>query len=235
MKVNSGDNSCRILVCFVSPTGCWEWARFEEKAILYYGLDSITAHILNLNFFMKRSHSYSWSFSVTCDPNLLFTPRLIYILSELTAIASSQSHVCLLLSFRWLGLATQTQLVCLPLITESQIHWLIHRKQSRSRSTLYHYFQAVWKHKLYQELFLFGVIQCTFSLFYDILEFFRHVEELIRLPECFLCYTPSPEAGPVCPTPALTNGFITFGSFNNLAKVLVRSYLCLDKCSTCGG
>lgn len=47
----------------------------------------------------------------------------------------------------------------------------------------------------------------------------KHVEELIRLPECFLCYTPSPEAGPVCPTPALSNGFITFGSFNNLAKI----------------
>ncbi|XP_011004692.1 PREDICTED: probable UDP-N-acetylglucosamine--peptide N-acetylglucosaminyltransferase SPINDLY isoform X2 [Populus euphratica] len=47
----------------------------------------------------------------------------------------------------------------------------------------------------------------------------KHVEELIRLPECFLCYIPSPEAGPVAPTPALSNGFITFGSFNNLAKI----------------
>ncbi|XP_010534409.1 PREDICTED: probable UDP-N-acetylglucosamine--peptide N-acetylglucosaminyltransferase SPINDLY isoform X2 [Tarenaya hassleriana] len=47
----------------------------------------------------------------------------------------------------------------------------------------------------------------------------KHVEELIRLPECFLCYTPSAEAGPVCPTPALSNGFVTFGSFNNLAKI----------------
>ncbi|KAG8647003.1 hypothetical protein MANES_09G052300v8 [Manihot esculenta] len=46
----------------------------------------------------------------------------------------------------------------------------------------------------------------------------KHVEELVRLPECFLCYTPSPEAGPVCSAPALANGFITFGSFNNLAK-----------------
>ncbi|KAE8726658.1 putative UDP-N-acetylglucosamine--peptide N-acetylglucosaminyltransferase SPINDLY [Hibiscus syriacus] len=46
-----------------------------------------------------------------------------------------------------------------------------------------------------------------------------HVEELVRLPECFLCYTPSSEAGPVSPTPALSNGFITFGSFNNLAKI----------------
>ncbi|KAF7077996.1 hypothetical protein CFC21_082476 [Triticum aestivum] len=47
----------------------------------------------------------------------------------------------------------------------------------------------------------------------------RHVEELVRLPESFLCYTPSPEAGPVCPTPAISNGFVTFGSFNNLAKI----------------
>eukprot|EP00258_Populus_trichocarpa_P043777 XP_024459796.1 probable UDP-N-acetylglucosamine--peptide N-acetylglucosaminyltransferase SPINDLY [Populus trichocarpa] len=47
----------------------------------------------------------------------------------------------------------------------------------------------------------------------------KHVEELVRLPECFLCYIPSPEAGPVTPTPALSNGFITFGSFNNLAKI----------------
>ncbi|WVZ91664.1 hypothetical protein U9M48_037807 [Paspalum notatum var. saurae] len=47
----------------------------------------------------------------------------------------------------------------------------------------------------------------------------KHVEELVRLPESFLCYTPSPEAGPVCPTPAIANGFITFGSFNNLAKI----------------
>ncbi|KAG2683013.1 hypothetical protein I3760_10G012100 [Carya illinoinensis] len=47
----------------------------------------------------------------------------------------------------------------------------------------------------------------------------KHVEELVRLPECFLCYTPSPEAGPVPTTPALSNGFITFGSFNNLAKI----------------
>ncbi|GFZ08888.1 tetratricopeptide repeat (TPR)-like superfamily protein [Actinidia rufa] len=47
----------------------------------------------------------------------------------------------------------------------------------------------------------------------------KHVEELVRLPKCFLCYMPSPEAGPVTPTPALSNGFITFGSFNNLAKI----------------
>lgn len=54
---------------------------------------------------------------------------------------------------------------------------------------------------------------------------YRHVEELVRLPECFLCYTPSPEAGPVCPTPALSNGFVTFGSFNNLAKVWCKYFM----------
>ena len=57
--------------------------------------------------------------------------------------------------------------------------------------------------------------------YYNFIWHFRHVEELVRLPECFLCYTPSPEAGPVSSTPALNNGFITFGSFNNLAKVLL--------------
>ena len=40
----------------------------------------------------------------------------------------------------------------------------------------------------------------------------------MRLPGCFLCYTPSADAPPAAPTPALVNGFITFGSFNALAK-----------------
>lgn len=44
------------------------------------------------------------------------------------------------------------------------------------------------------------------------------VEELVRLPGCFLCYTPADDAPPVAPLPALTNGFVTFGSFNALAK-----------------
>ncbi|CAN1772276.1 Probable UDP-N-acetylglucosamine--peptide N-acetylglucosaminyltransferase SPINDLY [Linum perenne] len=47
----------------------------------------------------------------------------------------------------------------------------------------------------------------------------KHVEELVRLPESFLCYTPSPEAGVVSAAPAVSNGFVTFGSFNNLAKI----------------
>ncbi|WIA22301.1 hypothetical protein OEZ85_004618 [Tetradesmus obliquus] len=44
-------------------------------------------------------------------------------------------------------------------------------------------------------------------------------EELVRLPGCFLCYTPAPDAPPVAPLPAASNGFVTFGSFNNLAKI----------------
>jgi predicted O-linked N-acetylglucosamine transferase (SPINDLY family) len=46
-----------------------------------------------------------------------------------------------------------------------------------------------------------------------------YVETLIRLPRCFLAFA-SPEHAPqVEPPPALRNGYVTFGSFNNLAKV----------------
>ena len=41
----------------------------------------------------------------------------------------------------------------------------------------------------------------------------------MRLPGCFLCYTPAVDAPPVSPLPALSNGYVTFGSFNNLAKI----------------
>ena len=46
-----------------------------------------------------------------------------------------------------------------------------------------------------------------------------HTEKLIRLPRCAWCYEPdaiSPDVGPV---PSLKNGYITFGCFNNMAKL----------------
>lgn len=46
-----------------------------------------------------------------------------------------------------------------------------------------------------------------------------HTERLWRLPSGFLVYRPRPEAPPVAPAPCLRNGFVTFGSFNNFAKV----------------
>ncbi len=46
-----------------------------------------------------------------------------------------------------------------------------------------------------------------------------YTEELVRLPESFLCYSPDKDAPGVGKLPALTAGHITFGSFNKLAKV----------------
>ncbi|HVW92926.1 MAG TPA: hypothetical protein VHB74_09985, partial [Devosia sp.] len=44
-------------------------------------------------------------------------------------------------------------------------------------------------------------------------------EQIIRLPNSYLCYTPEPNAPAVSALPALENGHVTFGSFNNINKV----------------
>ena len=46
-----------------------------------------------------------------------------------------------------------------------------------------------------------------------------YTEELVYLPDGFLCYKPAGYAPPVAPLPSLKNGYITFGSFNNNCKI----------------
>ena len=46
-----------------------------------------------------------------------------------------------------------------------------------------------------------------------------HSETLVRLPHGFLAYQPTTDIPPASAPPSLGNGFITFGSFNNLAKI----------------
>jgi len=47
----------------------------------------------------------------------------------------------------------------------------------------------------------------------------RHSERLVRLAPGFLCYSPSADEPAVAPLPALQAGHLTFGSFNNFAKL----------------
>ena len=44
-------------------------------------------------------------------------------------------------------------------------------------------------------------------------------EKLVRLPGCFLCYQPPADSPPISSLPASEKGYVTFGSFNNLAKI----------------
>ncbi len=49
-----------------------------------------------------------------------------------------------------------------------------------------------------------------------------HTERLARLPRAFFCYRPSDDAPDVTPLPAIAQGHVTFGSFNNFSKVTPR-------------
>jgi protein O-GlcNAc transferase len=46
-----------------------------------------------------------------------------------------------------------------------------------------------------------------------------HTEQLVRLPRAFFCYQPF-ETPSVTASPAIASGHVTFGSFNNFAKVM---------------
>ncbi|HEX7640964.1 MAG TPA: tetratricopeptide repeat protein [Burkholderiaceae bacterium] len=49
---------------------------------------------------------------------------------------------------------------------------------------------------------------------------YPYVETLLRLPESVWCYRPSEDmAGAIPPLPALSNGYLTFGSFNSITKI----------------
>ncbi len=52
-----------------------------------------------------------------------------------------------------------------------------------------------------------------------------YTEHVVRLPDDFLCYRAPDFAPEVNPLPAGTNGYITFGSFNQLVKVTVEVVL----------
>ena len=46
-----------------------------------------------------------------------------------------------------------------------------------------------------------------------------YTEEVVRLPNSYVCYKPPKYAPAVSPLPAISHSHITFGCFNNLAKV----------------
>ena len=48
-------------------------------------------------------------------------------------------------------------------------------------------------------------------------------EKVWRLPGCYLCYSPHPFDIAVGPFPALANGFVTFGCFNNRTKISAKT------------
>jgi predicted O-linked N-acetylglucosamine transferase (SPINDLY family) len=54
-----------------------------------------------------------------------------------------------------------------------------------------------------------------------------HTEQLVRLPDCFLCYRPDDDApATLDASPAQSRGYVTFGSFNNFAKITQEMLNC---------
>ncbi len=54
----------------------------------------------------------------------------------------------------------------------------------------------------------------------------QFVETPWRLPDAYICFSPPDAAVPVGALPALENGYVTFGCFNNLAKMTERVVAC---------
>ncbi len=48
-------------------------------------------------------------------------------------------------------------------------------------------------------------------------------ERLLRMPDGYVCYSSPTYAPDVVPAPVLENGYITFGCFNNIAKITTRT------------
>ena len=57
----------------------------------------------------------------------------------------------------------------------------------------------------------------------------RYTEQVLRLPNAYLCYSPPVEEIEPGPLPALINGKVTFGSFNNTAKITEEVIACWSR------